>query len=113
PTIAGLNFISVFDGFDRGPSGYEIELPHVSLVSGAVIASQLSPQSCLVNGEVVDREAGTDGSIPTRLTLTPRFRLLGLPSPAFTATVDSTSTVGGQADETSYRAILNVPPGRY
>src|SRR5690606_19608632 len=71
------------------------------------------PQSCLVNGEVVDREAGTDGSIPTRLTLTPRFRLLGLPSPAFTATVDSTSTVGGQADETSYRAILNVPPGRY
>src|SRR5690606_27763032 len=31
----------------------------------------------------------------------------------FTATVDSTSTVGGQADETSYRAILNVPPGRY
>lgn len=112
PAIDGMRFTSVIDDFDRGPSGYEINLEHVSAISGAVTAPPLAQTNCVEDpeGEGVMDPSG-DGSVPARLTLTPRQRLLGLSSPSFTAESDALENVGGGVR--GYRVALNVPPGRY
>jgi hypothetical protein len=114
PAIDGMSFTSVITDFDRGPSGYEINLEHVSVISGAVTAPLLSPANCLVatvSDGVVELPASEDGSVPAHLTLTPRQRLLGLSSPTFTAENGTLVSVGGGLD--GYEIGLNVPPGRY
>lgn len=114
PTIDGMSFTSVITEFERGPSGYEINLEHVSVISGAVVAPPLSRASCLVtpatDGVVEPPDSG-DGSVPARLTFTPRQRLLGLSSPTYTAESDTLVNVG--VGISGYEIGLNVPPSRY
>lgn len=115
PAIDGLSFISVIDDFERGPNGYEIALEHVSVIKGSVMAPELTDATCLAgpttDGSTEPPEAG-DGSVPARLTLTPRQRRLGLPGPVFTAqSGDTLANVGGGL--TGYQIEANVPPGNY
>lgn len=114
PAIDGMRFMSVIDEFDWGPSGYEINLEHVSVIQAAVLVPRLPDESCLAgtaaDGSVDPVPAG-DESVPARLTLTPRQRLLGLPSPIFTAQSETLVDVGNGL--TGYQIAMNVPPGSY
>ena len=74
PHIGGLSFISVIDQFEWDGSGYEINLGHVSLVTGSVSVPQLSGEGCVTDPEndpVMEPVAATDGTVPARITLTP------------------------------------------
>lgn len=107
--IAGIEFTSVVEGFEPGPFGYEIQLGNVTQLEGKVFGAALDPETCLKDPDGATANAAGDGSLPVRLTLTPRERLLGLPSPPLTAKVQDLKGTGSG----SYEFALNVPPGRY
>lgn len=114
PAINGLSFISLIDESDRGSSGYEINLEHVSVIKGSVTVPDLTGASCLPSpaGEgSMEPSAAGDGSVPARLTLTPRQRLLGLPNPIFTAQSETLTNVGEGLS--GFQIAVNVPPGSY
>lgn len=114
PSIVGLGFTSLIQEFELGPAGYEITLPHVSVVEAAVRIPSLNADDCLADPST-DTGGGplvaTDASVPARITLTPRRRLLGLPNPTFTSQTDSPTALGDGT--TGYRIGMNVPPGQY
>ncbi len=113
PLISGLAFTSFIEEFEQGPSGYEITLDHVSVVEAAIRLPNLREDDCLADpdADAASDPPGTDGSVPARITMTPRQRLLGLSNPTFTAQIDSLSNLGD--GETGYRVGINVPPGQY
>lgn len=108
PIIAGVGFTNVIQdlNFDRGPTGYEVSLGHVSRLVGAVRGRDIDPENCVADASIVDGSKKDDGSIGARLTLFPRTRLLGLANPSRTIEV-------GDVGSNSYELALSVPPGRY
>ena len=108
PVIAGVGFANIVEDldFDRGPSGYEISLGHVSRITGAVRGGIISEENCVIDESLPLAIPNEDGSIAARLTLTPRERLLGLTNPSYTIEVSDQS-------QGAYTIYLNAPPGRY
>lgn len=106
PTIAGVTFIQQVDEFELGTQGVALNVEGVSRIVGAVIAEPLEDESCVPHEESEQASASEDGSIPNRLTLIPRSRLLGIPNPTYTSEVDALVNGG-------YGVSLAVPPGRY
>src|SRR5690606_29658954 len=92
-----------------------VKLGHVSAVAGAVRGPQLSEATCLrdpLAAQESTASIATDRSLPARLTLTPRARILGLSTQPITSAVDTASFVSG-TPETTYGINLKAPPGRY
>lgn len=108
PVIAGVGFTSVVEelAFGSGPTGYEINLGALSMLSGAVVAEDISQENCVDDASVSAAKDVKDGSIAARMTFIPRARLLGLSVPSYS--IDVTDT---QSD--SYQLDLHIPPGRY
>ncbi|MCH2107746.1 MAG: carboxypeptidase-like regulatory domain-containing protein [Polyangiaceae bacterium] len=115
--IAGVRFLLDRGQLEEAPTATEsdalrsdvlIELPHVSQVSGTVSGADLRPSSCVDYVEAVadDVAPSQDGSLPVRVSLIPRERLLGLTNPAFVTEVDS-------GDQRSYSFELSASPGQY
>lgn len=113
-TIAGITFTTVIDRFEGGAQNAEVKLGHVSEIAGAVRGPELSEATCLRNLPAAQESTApiaSDKSLPARLTLTPRARILGLSTQPITSAVETASFLG--TGETSYGISLKAPPGRY
>lgn len=115
PLISGITYTQVIDQFDGGTRGTEIKLGHVSRIEGAVRGALLTGDACLLD-EKLDLESlperGSDGSLPVRVTLTPRERLLGLTNQPITSAVE-VPNLSAEAPEPSFRLAFSAPPGSY
>lgn len=108
PIIAGVGFTNIIEElkFDRGPTGNEVSLGHISRVVGSIKGGDIDQENCVFDESILDGTRKEDGSIAARLTLIPRTRLLGLASPSRTIAVGDMAT-------NSYALELAVPSGRY
>ncbi len=106
PNIAGVNFTRVVRDIEN--ARYDIELDHVSRISGLVVLAESDGASCVKDEGAESYPPSSDGSLPVRITLTPRERLWGLPSPTHSAEV---SLLDNETNQ--YEIALNVPSGKY
>lgn len=102
--IAGVRFVHALADLDPMGGDVSVELGHVARVHGFVSAS-LEGESCVVGTSLEGDAPSLDGSVPARVTLTPRPRQLGVASPSHTS--DAVFSDGG------YRFSASVPPGNY
>lgn len=106
PTIAGIGLSTVVSEFEPGPYGYEVTLGSLAYIEGIASGFELSDERCLPDVDNPTASPSRDDSIPVRVTLTPRERLIGLPATVHTADVDA--PLGG-----AYKFNMVVPAGRY
>lgn len=106
PTIAGVTFLQQVDEFELGTNGVALNVDGVSRIGGTVVAEPLPDEACVPQEELNAAIASEDGSIPHRITLIPRSRLLGIPNPTYTSQVSELNQGG-------FSVSLPVPPGRY
>lgn len=103
--ISGLTFYQVADEVPR-----DIALTSPSQVRAAVYAEPLTAdQSCVLDESILSVPPATDGSLPVRITLAPRTRLLNLSSPP----IIQESALGDEEGSNSYALELVAPPGTY
>lgn len=103
PAIAGVRFVQPLSDLDVRGGELALDLGHVALVQGTVTSAPESTACAPAAGE--GEAPSLDGSLPGRVTLTPRSRQLGVASPNHAS--DAVLVDGG------YRFRAAVPPGRY
>ena len=104
--IAGVRFTQVVRQIDEKQGELHLTLGFVSKIRGTVRAAPVATEAC-VAGDPLETAPlpSEDGTLPARVTLIPRERLLGLPNPVHTT---AAALVDG-----AYRFALEVPPGDY
>lgn len=103
--VPGQKFVTLLSGIGRGDDLLDIQLDSFSRIVGAIKGAPVSTGACvpLPEGELPALE--TDGSVPARITLLPRTRLLGLNAPV--------TVVESVSDGVSNVFSAAVSPGAY
>ncbi len=105
--VAGARFLNEVRDLDPAGGPLEISLGHVSRITGTVRAVDVEKRAtCVPPPAGAKGQLAPDGTLPARVTLTPRARLLGMQTPTHTA---ATSFSAGASNQFS----LNVPPSSY
>ncbi len=107
--MAGVRFIR--EGLEVDPAGGELEIPldQVSKITGKVRTSGVPMDPCIPVSPTASGQVAEDGTLPARVTLTPRTRLLGIQTPTHTAATELVELSAGPSNEFT----LSVPPGNY
>jgi hypothetical protein len=97
-------------GLNPGGGSLDIKLAQVSRITGRVRASDAVAKPCVPTSTEASGQIAPDGTVPARVTLTPRTRLLGIQAPTHTAaTVLQTDPDTGPSNQFT----LSVYPGEY
>lgn len=103
--VAGVRFASLVLP-DELDGSLDVELPYISHVRGRVIAAAVPAEQCLPADPELSAPPAADGSLPARISVIPRQRLLGMSTAPLTREVAADE--GG-----NYDLSFNVPPGLY
>lgn len=103
--VAGVRFTSLVlpDELDMS---LDVELPYISHVRGSVTAATVPEDECLPAEPDPSALPAADGSVPARISVIPRQRLLGM------STAPLTREIAADASG-KYDLSFNVPPGLY
>ncbi len=108
--ITGFTFFEVVDRVSRDDQ-LDIDLSGASEVHVAVRARPIEvDEMCVPDPDTGESTVKNDGTIPARITLTPRTRLLGLPHPPIIKQSLDEAQVG-QVD--SFEFVVFATPGNY
>ncbi len=107
--VAGVRFIR--EGLEVDPVGGALEIPldQVSKITGKVRTSGVPMDPCIPASPTASGRVAEDGTLPARVTLTPRTRLLGIQTHTHTAATELVDLSTGPTNELT----LSVPPGNY
>ncbi|HSC89944.1 MAG TPA: hypothetical protein VLC09_21885 [Polyangiaceae bacterium] len=104
-TIAGVRFTQMHEKAEWDAGQLDLELGYVARVRGSILGGEFEGGCVPVSGDAPPFVESDDDSLPARLMLVPRERLLGLGNPLLTAEASW--------NDGAYRFALDVPPGRY
>lgn len=103
--VAGVRFTSLVLP-DELDTSLDVELPYISHVRGSVTAKTVPEDECLPADPGLLAPPAADGSLPARISVIPRQRLLGM------STAPLTREIAADASG-NYDLSFNVPPGLY
>ncbi len=103
PNIGGLRFFIELDDLAQRQ---DLELPNISNFSGTVKGADIISELCVEDEQDEQADAAPDGSLPVRLSLLPRQRILGIAAAPFVTEVTPGS-------DSSYNFEIKAPSGDY